>query len=507
LKNWEGSSVKRVSDNNTWKELQMISGLRDQEQPLRDISCRGPVRVALVYPNLYDVASASLSYHDLFYRMNIPSDTGCERFFYSETGGNYFSLDSTSVVSDFRIWAFSVHFELDLLNVLFMLRDLGVPLSPHERSEHHPIILIGGALSLFMRPVLELVADYVHEGELSQGFVDRLASLKLEKHTRDSAVDYLRAYEDDKLRTSGKTLADYAESAYLTPKSVFPNRFLMEISRGCRHRCAFCVVGHRFGRVRHVPFESIKRSIESVVDFTNKIGLVAAEVNDHPDIDSIAQYSLENDLDISVSSLRASSLSERLMRALKQGSQKQFTIAPEGGSQKVRNLLRKGLNDSDIYAALEVGRKVGFNRVKLYFIFGVPGEDEGDLEEIASFVSACRRIGYSSINVSLNPLVPKPGTPFEFSKMITAGELRRKKKLLSTLLNVTGVKADFESIRESTVQYAVANMNEEIFEGLASIMTRSGKREVFQFLINQSLTISGKRKEWVRNGKEEHTCC
>lgn len=499
--------MRRISSNRTWKELKTISDLRGREHFVKDISCHGPSRVALIFPNTYDVASASLSYHDLFYRMNIPEDVGCERFFYDETARSHFSLDSPSVISDFRIWAFSVHFEMDLLNVLFMLHDLGVPLNPRERSEKHPIIIIGGSLSLFMKSALEYVGDYVYEGELAEGFVENLAKLKLEEHTRQSAIAFLDNYSRTGSHLSEGILSNHAESSYLTPNSVFPNRFLLEISRGCRHRCAFCVMGHTFGGSRHLPYSSIEESLSQAMNHTKKVGLVAAEVNDHPDIDKVAQFALENELDLSVSSLRADSLSGHLLKALRSGSQKQFTIAPEGGSQKVRNLLGKALSSKDIEIAFRLGRDAGFERIKLYFIYDVPGEDGNDLQEISSIVSFCRDIGYSRISVSLNPLIPKPGTLFEGYKMSPISELKEKRRLLMALLNMEGVKADFESIRESVSQYVISNMNDDIYEGLAECVQNREKKETFRYLINQSLTISGKRKEWVRNGKEEHTCC
>lgn len=499
--------MRRISSNRTWKELKTINDLRDREHFLKDVSCHGPSRLALIFPNTYEVASASLSYHDLFYRMNIPQGIGCERFFYDETSRSYFSLDSPSVITDFRIWAFSIHFEADLLNVLFMLHDLGVPLNPSERSEKHPVIIIGGSLSLFMKSALEYVGDYVYEGELAEGFVDNLAELKLEEHTRQSAITFLDNYSRIESHLEQGILSDHAESAYLTPNSVFPNRFLLEISRGCRHRCAFCVMGHTFGGARHLPYSSIEDSLLKAMNHTKKVGLVAAEANDHPDIDKVAQFALERGLDLSVSSLRADSLSSHLLNALKNGSQKQFTIAPEGGSQKVRNLLGKALSGRDIEVALRLGREVGFERIKLYFIYGVPGEDTNDLRDVSSIVSFCKGIGYSRITVSLNPLIPKPGTLFEGSEMSAISELKEKRKLLKALLNMEGVKADFESIRESVSQYVISNMSDDIYRGLAECVQNREKKEAYRYLINQSLTMSGKRKEWVRNGKEEHTCC
>jgi len=243
------------------------------------------------------------------------------------------------------------------------------------------------------------------------------------------------------------------------------------------------------------------------MNHTKKVGLVAAEANDHPDIDKVAQFALERGLDLSVSSLRADSLSSHLLNALKNGSQKQFTIAPEGGSQKVRNLLGKALSGRDIEVALRLGREVGFERIKLYFIYGVPGEDTNDLRDVSSIVSFCKGIGYSRITVSLNPLIPKPGTLFEGSEMCAISELKEKRKLLKALLNMEGVKADFESIRESVSQYVISNMSDDIYRGLAECVQNREKKEAYRYLINQSLTMSGKRKEWVRNGKEEHTCC
>jgi len=157
--------------------------------------------------------------------------------------------------------------------------------------------------------------------------------------------------------------------------------------------------------------------------------------------------------------MRMGGLSEKLLELLIRSGQKSFTVAPEGGSQKIRNILQKDISEEEIDRALKLGVKVGFKKIKMYFIYGVPGETDEDLKDIIRLALHAKKMGYE-LKVSLNPLIPKPGTPFEGEKMEDMKILREKEKFLKHFFKKIGIEFHFESIRKSLLQYKIANADE-----------------------------------------------
>ena len=277
-----------------------------------------------------------------------------------------------------------------------------------------------------------------------------------------------------------------SSSVYITKKTVFDNRFLIEISRGCKRKCKFCTVGFNFGNFRHVAPELIIEKMKEVKKFTKKIGLVSATVTDYPFLDEIIKFSFENDYDLSFSSLRLDSLTENILKILKKSSQNQFTIAPEGGSQKIRNIYSKGITENQIIKALKLGRDMFFDSIKLYFIYGAPEEEKKDLDEIINIGKRCLDMGYKKVIFSINPLIPKPDTPFENLKMENLKVLKNKEKYLKNELKKIGIKGNFESIKSSVIQYKLGTIEQDQVERFLN------KAEKNENIINCLLEVSKK---------------
>jgi radical SAM superfamily enzyme YgiQ (UPF0313 family) len=252
-----------------------------------------------------------------------------------------------------------------------------------------------------------------------------------------------------------------AVSLITTKRSVFPNKVLLEVGRGCLRSCAFCVAGHTRSPARFVQVDVIEGIFDEMKEKRfNDCGLISATFTDHPFKNKILDLMEERDIHFTVSSLRLDSLSEKLIEGLLRSGQKEITIAPEGGSQKIRELMNKQISEEDIERSLQLIAKKGIRKLKMYFIYGLEEENESDFEAIYKIVQRANHYGMTDIKISLNPLIPKPGTPFSSRQIQDLKTLRTKKQFIEKMLGKT-VSVKFESIRNSILQYQIANASKD----------------------------------------------
>ncbi len=251
-------------------------------------------------------------------------------------------------------------------------------------------------------------------------------------------------------------------SEILTDKTEFGDMFLVEVSRGCPRGCRFCSSGFIYGAFRQQPFENIVKSIDKGLGYRNRVGLVGAAVSDYSEIGRLCSYVVDRGGKVSVSSLRIDRIDSEMLDALIASGHKTISLAPEGGSQRIRDLIRKNLTEAQILDACDMLISRDILNLKLYFIIGLPGETDGDLGEMIRLIETIRerviergrankRLG--EITVSLNPFIPKPFTPFQWCGMEPLPSLERKvKRLESHLKRLSNVKLKVESLRESFLQ-------------------------------------------------------
>jgi radical SAM family uncharacterized protein len=434
------------------------------------------VTFALAYPNTYHVGMSNLGVHQIYSVLNSRADTACERVFlpdeddieeYGKTGGKLFSLENKRMVREFDILAFSVSFEQDYVNLLEILRLSGIPADKRERTRDDPLVVLGGICAFFNPEPLTDFVDLVivGEGEDVVGeFIDAYKQNRGKgRHELLSALSgtpgvyvpefYEVLYHEDgtikgrtKLEPAApdrivkRTVKDFdktpAATVILTPHTEFSDRYLSELTRGCGRHCRFCMAGYLYLPPRNLTIEKADEQASKADKLCGKIGLVGAALSDYPDINELCAR-IEGG--VSVSSLRADSVSETLIERLAKSGHKTISIAPEAGSERLRKVINKGITEEDILRAADMVFRHGIPNLKLYFIIGLPTETQADVDAIIplalnvhevqlKYARPLGRIG--RITLSVNSFVPKPFTPFQWEPMETVEGLNKKLRSL-----------------------------------------------------------------------------
>ncbi len=460
------------------------------------------LRVALAFPNTYWVGMSNLGFQTIYRLFNAEDDIVCERFFLppkqelaelAAARAPLVTLESQTPVGDFDVIAFSVSFEWDYVNVLTLLRMAGVPAYAAERTDRHPLVVVGGAVTFVNPEPLAPFADVIAAGEgevlvpsfgrafsAATGRAELLRLLSRERgfyvpsfyepqHAADGSIaGYQLIGGSDapvpvrKAALKTTDAIDPPATSIFTPDTEFGSRFLIEVVRGCANLCRFCWAGYNYLPVRAFPADRILQLAEQARVHSNKVGLVSIALCDHPDIDRILARLLDLGYAISPASLRLDDLTESIVRTLRESGERTITIAPETGSDRLRRVINKTVTNDEILDRAELIFANGIENLKLYYMIGLPTETDEDLVAIRDLTlqlrermmkHAKRRGQVGRIIGSVNPLIPKPGTAYQWMPMEDPAVVDRKiKRLRSLTADIDNVYFNIKSERHAYFQ-------------------------------------------------------
>ena len=441
---------------------------------------------ALGFPDLYEIGMSNLGLRIIYGVLNNIPDVICERFFSLEAdmeaalrAGNsrLCSWESNQELIRFDILGFSLGSELNYTNVLSILELAGLPLESSLRDHNYPLVIAGGPCALNPEPMAEFF-DLFIIGEAEEAVVEFLNLYR--KHKNDyrggvltkadlllelSRIEgvYVPSLYTPSLRVKKRVVEDF-DSAYFPCNWMVPyvqtvhDRITLEIMRGCPNRCRFCQA-----RSQYYPFRI--RSKEKVVALANaayassgyeELSLAGLSVSDYPGLENLVTDLTvtfkENAVNLSLPSLKAKALLGSVSTLIAKIKKTGLTFAPEAGTQRLREALAKDFSEDDFFKAIEEAYLAGYQHLKLYFLIGLPGEKVEDLEGIINFAKAASELkrkvkgGPAQVNVSLNPLIPKPHTPLQWLKMETIIAIKEKQNYLRDHCKNKRIKLSFHNL-------------------------------------------------------------
>lgn len=457
-------------------------------------------RIALIYPNTYHQGMSNLGFLTVYQLLNQRDDCLCERFFLPDSdradrnnppSTPLVSLESGHLLTDFDLIALSISFENDYLNIPTIFNLAGVPFFSAERDSSWPLVLFGGVCAFINPEPLADIVDLIAIGEaepILPGMLDILLQRSAERedclqqlatlpgiyvpkfyspeYSENGEVSHYNRKEGVPTQVTRQFLTNLDQSPsrsfIQTEGTEFGHMALTEVSRGCSRGCRFCAAGFVYLPPRERSLDNLLEQVDIGLCQRNRIGLVAAAVSDYTNIQELQQGILDRDGEISMSSLRLDALTVAEVDKLHQAGHKSVAIAPEAGSQRLRDSINKGISEEQILTSVQMLADGGIKNLKLYFIIGFPGEEQSDIDAIITLtekISAIwREVGrkrgqMGNLILSINPFIPKPFTPFQWAGMEAEKKLKKKLRYLqSSISRMPNTRMNHESVRNAILQ-------------------------------------------------------
>ncbi|MBI5286624.1 MAG: radical SAM protein, partial [Deltaproteobacteria bacterium] len=429
----------------SWRLKNKVGKLLSNERGTVSKEWGGRITVALIYPNTYFLGMSNLGFQTIYHHLNSIEYILCERAFlpnpgdteeYQRSNTPLFSLESQRPLYEFDCVAFSISFEEDYINILKILDMARIPLLSSQRGINHPVVIAGGVVTFLNPEPIVPFFDLFLIGE-GEGMVSDFAELfRKTKGKARGRKDLLMALAS----TEGAYVPDLYEVSYhneltkemkplkgvppvvkrrrinelddyhipvttvFTHDTEFKDTQLIEVSRGCGRGCRFCAAGFVYLPPRERKVDKIKGVIMEGVEGAGKVGLVGTAVSEYNGLTEVLGDMVERDREVTISSMRLDVINIETLRLLKAGGYRTITLAPEAATERLRKVINKGIGDGEIIGAIRLVAEAGIQRVKLYFIIGLPTESEEDVRAIPELAVRVRGVlGKGEVALSINP--------------------------------------------------------------------------------------------------------
>ena len=475
------------------------------------------IRFAMCFPDVYEIGMSHLGIQILYDMFNKRSDTWCERVYspwpdlhaiMKEQNIPLFGLESQEPLKDFDFIGITLQYEMCYTNILQILDLSQIPLLSKDRSNDNPIVIGGGPCSYNPEPIADFFdIFYIGEGEVvydnllelykehKKGNYDRAAflheaakipglyvpSLYEVTYKEDNTIASFTPVYDDIPRTIKKQVEMQLSEAVYPEKPVVPfikatqDRIVLEIQRGCIRGCRFCQAGMIYRPNREKRVSDLKEKARQMIRNTGyeEISLSSLSSSDYKELPELLDFLIDEckdqHINISLPSLRIDAFSLDVMSKVQDVKKSSLTFAPEAGSQRMRNVINKGLTVENILGGAEEAFKGGWNKVKLYFMLGLPTETEEDMRaipELANDIAALyydtvpkeQRNGKCQVTISTSFFVPKPFTPFQWAGMFSPEDYLGRAKIVNDHLK--------EQLNHKSIRYNWHEADVTVLEGL-----------------------------------------
>ncbi len=436
--------------------------------------------VAIGYPDLYEVGMSNLGIQILYNILNNEEDIVAERFFapkqdmadeLKREGLPLFSLESMFPLKDFDMLGFSIGHELNYTNILSVLELSGIPFYSKDRGEGDPLIF-GGGPAVFNPYPIEDFFDFFLVGDGEEA-IKEIADCVKKGGDKKQKIESLSKIEGVyvpilKNRVVKRYVKDLENAPYPTKPIVafieaVHDRAVIEIMRGCKRACKFCSAFCSYKPVRERSPEKVISLAEEIIKNTGyeEISLISLSSSDYSKIEylaiELAKKFEGQKINIALPSLRLDSLGVKIMKEIQRVRPSSVTVAPEAGTQRLRDFVRKNLTEEQILSGAEIAFSEGITSIKLYFMIGLPTETREDIEAIALLAKKVMDIGkkYSKrarVSISASTFIPKPHTPLERERQINLGEILERQKILKDSVRNTGVELKWHDSRFSIIE-------------------------------------------------------